>query len=159
MVCSTWIRALAIFWVFATLSGVCCSIPLLGGGISSFAPLTSKSSLTMNPLSAKITSPGSISLVMCTSVALLPHTSPRIKPFGGIATRNFTVLWYLYSDQVCTWRRKCRNHSINTSVQSTVHLRFLYLCFSEFGKIWQNFLCMSQRWLKVSFIKMERWEI
>ena len=95
----------------------------------------------MNPLSARMISPGSIkfkkpdSCVMYICGSPSPHISDKklFEPFGGITMRNFTVLWWLYSDQVCACRCKCLGRSMNTSVQSTVRLKFLYLCLSDSG--------------------------
>lgn len=73
MALSTRMSALAIFFILATSSGFCCSMPLLDEGISDTAYLWIRPSLIIKPLSARIKSPGSIkfknpdSRVICTS--------------------------------------------------------------------------------------------
>ena len=100
---STWILAFAIFFVLTTSAAVCCSIPELGGGISRLALRISNSELIVNPLSAKITSPGSTkfrkpdSLTICLSEARPPQPADKklIMPLGAVTTKYVAVLWRL----------------------------------------------------------------
>ena len=126
---STWLRTAAMDRKVSTSMADSCHLPLVNAGIiSSVLHMLAKLSCRVNPLSAKIRSPGmwrwgSINpdcLTSSTSETLPPHTLDRnnMDRIGVQPVKNSTVLCFILLDHMTTRPSRWRGWSMNISKQS-----------------------------------------
>ena len=140
--CSTKILTLAIALVLLISVGVICDAPLLPGATVKCRHRAVHSSKILNPLSAIILlylsniSKKTHFRVISLSLILPVYAFDKnvIAEFGATQTKNLSVLWCLYSDQVALCSSKCFGVSVNISEQSIIPIKFSK-CIYLFGVV------------------------